>query len=71
MIRATAKIDAGQIDRMDLDITFRMTVSEWRSIMRGESGICELKMRIARVLGHVTRATEIPVTDPDFLADQS
>ena len=36
-MRAVAKIDQKQIAAMTLDITLRMTVDEWRELMRQQS----------------------------------
>lgn len=72
MTRAVAKIDGKQIADMELDITFRMTVSEWHDLMR-QTGhgwpSCEIGRYIASVLGHITRATEATFTEPLHAAD--
>jgi hypothetical protein len=66
-MRAVAKIDAKQIEEMELDITFRMRVCEWRSLMRAQEGTwpsCSVSRQIAAVLGHITKSTEKTFTDP-------
>jgi hypothetical protein len=70
-MRATAQIDDLQIDEMELDITFRMKVSEWRALMRQQDvrwPASGLGMRIASVLGHLTTSTNMIFTEPLHLA---
>ena len=66
-MRSTARIDSKQIDKMDLDITIRMTVEEWRTLMRqmpGQWPSSRIGSHIASVLGHVTRSTEMTFCEP-------
>jgi hypothetical protein len=72
MTRAVAKIDRNQVENMDLDITFRMTVSEWQELMRqmGDKWPSwQIGRHISSVLGHVTKSTEMTFTDPKHEAD--
>lgn len=72
MSRAVAKIDGKQVADMDLEISFRFKVSEWREIMRqtkGEWPSYDIGRYISSVLGHVTRATEMTFTEPKHEAD--
>lgn len=64
-MKTSARIDRQQIDDMDLDITIRMKVSEWREVMR-DSGPAPglLRHYISSVLGHLTRATEMTFVEP-------
>ena len=67
-MRVTAAIDTKQIDKMELDITLRMSVEEWRSMMRAlpsEWPSWKVAQCIATVLGHVTRSTETTLTSED------
>lgn len=60
-MRTFAKIDAGQIEEMDLAITFRMSVKEWRSLMRAmprEWPSWKVSEQISSVLGHIARSTD-------------
>lgn len=71
-MRAIAKIDDKQIAEMELDITFRMKVSEWRELMR-QTGTAwpswQIGRQISGVLGHVARSTEVTFTEPKHEAD--
>ena len=72
MSRAVAKIDDEQIANMDLDITIRMKVSEWRTLVRQMDTkwpSWEIGRYISSVLGHVTRSTEVTFTEPKHEAD--
>lgn len=72
-MRATAKIDGKQLDKMSLDITFRLTVEEWRDLMRqmGPSWpSSRIGSHIASVLGHVTRSTEMTFCEPKHESDE-
>lgn len=75
MSRAVARIDAKQVEDMDLDITFRMTVGEWRVLMRQMPTATwpstDIGRYISSVLGHVTKATEMTFTEPRHEADAS
>jgi hypothetical protein len=65
--RAIAKIDRKQVEAMDLEITFRMPVSEWQELMRqmGDKWPSwQIGRHISSVLGHVTKSTEMTFTDP-------
>ena len=60
-MQVAAKIDSKQVEEMNLAITFTMTVAEWRRLMREQTHVhpsCTVGMKIAEVLGHITRATE-------------
>ena len=73
-MRAVAKIDQQQIENMELDITFRMKVSEWREVMRNQPtnwAGSELGMKISEVLGHVSKSTAITLTAPMHAADDN
>lgn len=67
-MRAVAQIDDKQVADMDLDITFRMKVSEWRELMRqvptGTWPSSDLGRHVSAVLGHVTRSTAATFTSP-------
>jgi predicted DNA-binding ribbon-helix-helix protein len=72
-MRAIAKIDDRQVSDMNLDITFRMTVAEWRELMRetpsGWTPAAKMGRHISSVLGHITKSTEMTFTDPKHEAD--
>lgn len=72
-MRAVAKINEAQVQNMDLEISFRMTVAEWRKLMEQmphrEWPSSDLGRHIAAVLGHVTKATNATFTDPLHEAD--
>lgn len=70
-MRAVAKIDERQIEDMQLDITFRMTVAEWRALMdrTKEWPLCDLRRHVSAVLGHITKSTNKTFTDPLHEAD--
>jgi hypothetical protein len=72
-MRAVAKIDDEQIAKMTLDITFRMTVGEWRELMRQmptrEWPSHDMGRHISAVLGHLAKATSTTFTDPLHEAD--
>lgn len=71
-MRATAKIDRDQVEKMNLDITFRATVDEWRSLMRQMGSAwpaSSFGRHISAVLGHVSRSTDVTFTDPLHAAD--
>lgn len=72
-MRAVAQIDDAQIAKMSLDITFRMTVEEWRGVMRQmptlEWPSSDMGRHISAVLGHVTKATSATFTDPKHERD--
>lgn len=73
LMRATAKIDDKQIADMDLEICFKMKVSEWRDLMREVKPTTwetrQLTNMIANVLGHVTNATNTRFVEPKHAAD--
>lgn len=73
-MRAVAKIDDAQIDKMTLDITFRMSVREWRELMRqvpvGTWPAVDVGRTISAVLGHIAKATAATFTDPLHAADE-
>jgi len=72
-MRAVLKIDANQLSKMDLDITLRMTVEEWRGLMRQMPNTWpswRIGQMISTALGHVTRATEATFTEPKDEADE-
>ena len=72
-MRAVAKIDDAQVAKMTLDITFRMTVDEWRTLMRqmpaGTWPSQDMGRHISAVLGHIAKATSKTFTDPLHAAD--
>lgn len=73
-MRAIAKIDDNQIEQMTLDITFRMTVGEWRQIMRqagAEWPSSRMGWQVSSVLGHISRATSVSFCEPKHAADDS
>lgn len=66
-MQAVAKIDRTQIEEMELSITFRMKVREWRSIMGQQAVVFPshvLGLRIERVLKHIDNSTEMAFYDP-------
>lgn len=72
-MRAVAKIDNAQVEKMDLEITFRATVEEWREIMRQAKDdwpSWQLGRCISGVLGHVSRSTNATFTEPLHEADK-
>lgn len=73
-MRAVAQINDKQVEAMDLDITFRMTVGEWRALMRQTPNTwpaSDLGRHIAAVLGHIEKSTAKTFTDPLHAADNS
>jgi hypothetical protein len=71
-MRAVAKIDDKQIGEMTLDITFRMTVTEWRMLKRDLPGAwpsTDVARCISAVLDHVYKATNMTFTEPFYEAD--
>lgn len=73
-MRAVAQIDDAHIEKMPLDITFRMTVGEWRALMRQMPSLAwpatDLGRHISAVLGHITKSTAMTFTDPRHAADE-
>lgn len=64
-MKTAAKLDAQQIENMEMKITFCMKVSEWRDMMRKETWMLrEFSSHIAAVLGHITRSTEMTFDCP-------
>lgn len=64
-MRVNAKIDDNAVENMELSITIRMPVKEWRQLMRGKDNIACLQNKIASILGHVSRTTEIVIGNSD------
>lgn len=64
-MRVNAKIDDNAVENMELSITIRMPVKEWRQLMRGKYNIACLQNKIASILGHVSRTTEIVIGNSD------
>ena len=59
-VRAIAQIDKKQIDNMELEISFRMKVSDWRRLMGDQDASwpsSDVARHIAGVLEHVNKAT--------------
>lgn len=56
-MQATAKLDSKQIDEMQLEITFKMRVKDWKELLRQQSQdkypSLELIKRIDGVLDHL------------------
>ncbi len=72
-MRAVAKIDERQISGMDLEITFRMSVDEWRSLMSQQQRdwpSSDFGRHVSAVLGHVTSMANAVFTDPLHEADK-
>lgn len=73
-MRAIAKIDDAQIEQMTLDITFRMTVGEWRQIMRqagSEWPSSNMARQVSSVLGHINKSTSVSFCEPKHAADDN
>ena len=60
-MKLSAQIDEDQVENMDLDITIRLKVREWRVLMETQPSwpipARELAENIGRVLNHVTQST--------------
>lgn len=72
-MRAVAKIDQKQIEEMDLDITFRMKVSEWREVMRNQPTNWagnHVGNKISEVLGHISNSTSVTFVTPKPSTDE-
>lgn len=73
-MRAVAKIDDRQISDMDLDITFRMKVSEWQALLKDMDitkwPACDVMRHIRAVMDHVSKSTAKTFTDPLHEADR-
>lgn len=66
-MRLKMKIDDALINDMDLDITIRMKVSEWRALTKQSEHTwpaSELGMRISTALGYIAKASDATFIDP-------
>lgn len=71
-MRAVFKIDEKQINNMELDITIRMTVTEWKQLQSEQSDVhpsSVVGLYITRALRHITHAVDNVIIEPAHAAD--